>query len=253
FHERFNDETALATVRGTVFEINLDDQYVHTVDHSISVEDLKNKGKSVLVTAGWVLDTLSMQILLRKKLDEAWNTLNKSEDIIYMNERMEMVKKQLGGYLSGDQKTWDTLQKTIESGKDTEKTKATLMNMYQEINGLQNTPEVLSAKMRLRDLIIQSSDENKKQQFLSDFARFTLYDSWKVPTTNTGTVQELKKKMDEYIKQGADGTMINRLRDAAGQEWVQKLNESLENIKQQTIETLGKENLLERAKEFFTK
>ena len=52
FHERFNDETALATVRGTVFEINLDDQYVHTVDHSISVEDLKNKGKSVLVTAG---------------------------------------------------------------------------------------------------------------------------------------------------------------------------------------------------------
>ncbi|MDP2103851.1 MAG: FecR domain-containing protein, partial [Candidatus Gracilibacteria bacterium] len=253
FHERFNNETALATVRGTVFEINLDNQYVHTVDHSISVEDLKNKGKSVLVTAGGVLDTRSMQILLRKKLDEAWNTLNKSEDIMYMNERMEMVKKQLGGYLSGDQKTWDTLQKTIESDKDTEKTKATLMNMYQEINGLQNTPEVLSTKMRLRDLIIQSSDEGEKQQFLSDFARFTLYDSWKAPPTQTGTVQELKKKMDEYIKQGADGTMINRLRDAAGQEGVQKLNESLENIKQQTIETLGKENLLERAKEFFTK
>lgn len=52
FHERFNNETALATVRGTVFEINLDNQYVHTVDHSILVEDLKNKGKSVLVTAG---------------------------------------------------------------------------------------------------------------------------------------------------------------------------------------------------------
>lgn len=52
FHERFNDETALATVRGTVFEINLDNQYVHTVDHSILVEDLKNKGKTVLVTAG---------------------------------------------------------------------------------------------------------------------------------------------------------------------------------------------------------
>lgn len=165
-----------------------------------------------------MLDTGSMKILLQKKLDEAWNTLNTRKDVAYMNERMETVKKQLNGYLSGDQKAWDTLQKTIESGKDTAKTRASLMNMYQEINGLQNTPEVLSAKMHLRDLIIQLSDENKKQQFLDDFARFTLYDTWKISPNQTGAIQELKKKMDEYIKQGADGTMINRLRDAAKQE-----------------------------------
>jgi len=253
FHERFNNEKALATVRGTVFEINLDNQYVHTIDHAISVEDMKNKGKNVLVTAGWMLDTQSMQIILQKKLDEAWNALNTREDIVYMNERMKMAKEQFGDYLSGNQKTWDTLQKTIENGKDAEKTKATLMNMYQEIGGLQNTPEVLSAKIRLRDLIIATSDESKKQQFLSDFARFTLYDSWKIPPADTGTILQLKKKMDDYIKQGANEDIIQRLRDAAEQEWVQKLNESLENIKQQTIETLGKENLFDRAKEFFTK
>lgn len=37
FHERFNDDTALAAVRGTVFEVNLDRNYVHTVDHSVSI------------------------------------------------------------------------------------------------------------------------------------------------------------------------------------------------------------------------
>lgn len=142
-----------------------------------------------------------MRILLRKKLDEAWNTLNTREDVTYMNGRMEAVKKQLGGYLSGDQKAWDTLQETIESGKDTAKTRASLMNMYQEINGLQNTPEVLDAKVRLRDLIIQSSDGTEKQQFLDDFARFTLYDSWQIPSTDTGSLQEIKKKLESYIQQ----------------------------------------------------
>ena|GEM_PF-6718790 len=165
-----------------------------------------------------MLDTQSMQIILQKKLDEAWNALNTREDIVYMNERMKMAKEQFGDYLSGNQKTWDTLQKTIENGKDAEKTKATLMNMYQEIGGLQNTPEVLSAKIRLRDLIIATSDESKKQQFLSDFARFTLYDSWKIPPADTGTILQLKKKMDDYIKQGANEDIIQRLRDAAEQE-----------------------------------
>lgn len=159
-----------------------------------------------------------MKILLQKKLDEVWNTLNAREDVVYMNERMEAVKKQLNSYLSGDQKVWDTLQKTVESGKDTEKTKVSLMNMYQEINGLQNTPEVLSAKMRLRDMIIATSDEGEKQKFLSDFARFTLYDTWNISSTNTGAVQELKKKLDNYLQQGADGSMIQRLQDAAKQE-----------------------------------
>ncbi len=52
FHEQFNDDTALAAVRGTVFEINLDRKYIHTIDHAISVEDIGSHTGSTFVVAG---------------------------------------------------------------------------------------------------------------------------------------------------------------------------------------------------------
>jgi hypothetical protein len=52
FHEQFNDNTSLAAVRGTVFEINLDRKYVHAIDHAISVEDVGSHTGSTFVVAG---------------------------------------------------------------------------------------------------------------------------------------------------------------------------------------------------------
>ncbi len=52
FHERFNNNTSLAAVRGTVFEVNLDRKYIHTIDHAISVEDIQSHTGSVFVVAG---------------------------------------------------------------------------------------------------------------------------------------------------------------------------------------------------------
>ncbi len=52
FHERFNNDTALAAVRGTVFEVNLDRKYIHTIDHAVSVQDIGNSTGSIFIVAG---------------------------------------------------------------------------------------------------------------------------------------------------------------------------------------------------------
>ena len=52
------------------------------------------------------------------------------------------------------------------------------MDIYQQFYGLQNTKELLNTKMKLRDLLIETASPEKKKNFLDDFARSTLYDSW---------------------------------------------------------------------------
>lgn len=50
------------------------------------------------------------------------------------------------------------------------------------------------------------------------------------------------------MKQGADKDLINALKNAARQESIQELNDTLESTKQTIIKTLGEKNLLEEAK-----
>lgn len=48
--------------------------------------------------AGGVFDTDTRKALVRSTIDEAWAKANSSADAIYLNERMESLKKQILGY-----------------------------------------------------------------------------------------------------------------------------------------------------------
>lgn len=50
------------------------------------------------------------------------------------------------------------------------------------------------------------------------------------------------------MKQGADKTLIDSLKNAAEQQNLKKLDSILENTKQTIIETMGEKNLIEEAK-----
>lgn len=93
FHERFNNDTALAAVRGTVFEVNLDRKYIHTIDHAVSIENIQGNTGSVFVVAGGVFDTDTRRTIIREKIDKVWNETNANADIVYLNERMEILNK----------------------------------------------------------------------------------------------------------------------------------------------------------------
>lgn len=271
FHERFNNDTALAAVRWTVFEVNLDRKYIHTIDHAVSVEDIGSHTGSTFIVAGWVFDTDSRKVLIKNTIDEVWNQANNDADIIYLNERMESLKKAILGSTIGQsnymriflqkiglQKTdsslevlladnetkWIQFENEMRVKGDSKK----LMDIYQEFYGLGNTEKLISTKMKLRDLIIETAPEDKKQMFLDDFARSTLYDSWNALKIGTGSVEWLQKKLEEYMKQGANKELINTLENASKQENIQNLNNTLENTKEVIMESIGKRNLLEEVK-----
>lgn len=270
FHERFNNDTALAAVRGTVFEVNLDRKYLHTIDHGVSVQDTKDATGELLVVTDGVMSTETHQMMPRTDIDSTWNRLNHDADVIYLNGKMESLKKEimaqaektnrmetlmqkiglkkstapLGMLMTGDKSEWTQFEQSMKKSGDTTQ----LMDIYQRFYGLPNSDTLIDTKMRLRDLIIETAPTDKKKGFLDDFARSSLYDSWSTETMGTGSIQGLREKLGEYVKQGADRTLINTLEDAAKQEHIQKLNGILENTKQTIIQTLGEKNLLEEAK-----
>lgn len=271
FHERFNDNTSLATVRGTIFEINLDHKYIHTIDHAVSIEDTINHTGSIFVVAGWIFDTDTRKALLQEKIDEAWNIANSNADVIYLNEKMEALNKEILGYIGktnyidvflqklGIKKTNTSLESLINKDNSEFITQLTdivkkwgdnkkLIDIYQSFYGLQNTKEILDTKTKLRDIIIKTAPESQKSMFINDFAQSTLYDSWNTIKIGTGSIEWLQKKLEEYIKQGADEGLINALQNAEKSKKIREMNNALENAKQTIIQTLGEKNLIDEAK-----
>lgn len=274
FHERFNNDISLAAVRGTVFEINLDRKYIHAIDHAISIEDTSSHTGSMFVVAGWLLDTDTRDILIKNKIDELWNQANNDADVIYLNQRMEFLKKQilsktgeknymnillqkiglqktpvsLDALLTGDSNGWKEFEDTMKKWDNTQN----LMNIYQQFYGLQNTKKLIDIKMKLRDLIIETAHEKQKKALLNDFARSTLYDSWSSVDMWTEVTNWLQKKLENYIQQGADKNLINALKDANEQENIIQLSNTLEEAKQTLIKNLSEKNLVEEVKKEVT-
>lgn len=210
FHERFNNDTSLAAVRGTVFELNLDRKYIHTIDHGVSIEDMNTHTGSLLIVAGGIFDTNTRQALIQDKIDTVWNQANSNADIIYLNDRMTRLRQEITNkfghtnyltavlqkigliqsspietLLDGDNAKWNTLKDQIIQSSDSKK----IMDIYQEFYGFQNTEKLIDTKMKLRDLIIETAPESEKKTFLTDFARSTLYDSWNAIKIGTGSTE----------------------------------------------------------------
>lgn len=170
-------------------------------------------------------------------------------EILLERAGLKKTDTSLQALLSGDEAQWARLEQTAKKTGDT----AQLLDIYQAFYGLPNTEATIDTKMRLRDLIIETASTVQKKNFLDDFARSSLYDSWSAETIGTGSVstilhEKLQEKLQNYIQQGANRALIDALERAAKQERLQKINSILEDAKQGILNTLGKRNLLEEAK-----
>jgi hypothetical protein len=72
-------------VRGTVFEINLDQNYIHSVDHSVSLQN--SFGKFVTLLPGESVMATDIFKKITGGLDVAWNSLNSIKDASYTELR----------------------------------------------------------------------------------------------------------------------------------------------------------------------
>lgn len=75
----------VAWVRWTVFEINLDQNYIHSVDHSVSLQN--SFGKFVTLLPGESVMATDIFKKITGGLDIAWNSLNSIKDASYTELR----------------------------------------------------------------------------------------------------------------------------------------------------------------------
>lgn len=75
FRTRIPENNVIAGVRGTVYEINLEKKYIHSVNHSIALSD--GLGRANTLLPGDVVATTDiMKKLTQLAIDAAWNQMN---------------------------------------------------------------------------------------------------------------------------------------------------------------------------------
>lgn len=237
FVERYEDDRYLATVRGTVFEVDLsrDQKYLHSVSHSVTVED-KQSGKSTVALEGAVVPNANiLDRLTQEALDEAWNAFNTNQDIAFMLGRLSDLRKKVdelsvqgqdyaNDVRSGKAAFYGVPVRSLMENPSTEGRKAltnyvkaaatkkdataNLLKVYEEFHSLPANEQNLKAKMLLREAIVQNVDEAQKNDFIRDFSRLSYYDTVSVgkDATLQGVKSALDKELEAYVKSGkADG------------------------------------------------
>ncbi|MDD2693743.1 MAG: FecR family protein [Candidatus Gracilibacteria bacterium] len=112
FETKLPKNDIVAGVRGTIFEINLDDKYIHAVNHAVTLTD--SSQKNVTLMPGEVVDSENIWITRGKEiLDNAWAQANTLYDATYIQERVTSLKLSLSDNANILVKKYDQLVRWI--------------------------------------------------------------------------------------------------------------------------------------------
>lgn len=257
FKERFDNDTKIAAVRGTVFEINTNDGYVHTVDHTISIAD-PNGTIISQVSAGNSVDINNvLQTVMSGALNNAWILQNLTEDqkltiervkaaqILLQDyakqastiEKIQFILRAFFGIPTGEmpfQVTFDGADAHVVidpkklarlGGSDAE----TVYALYETISGFKNTEGNIDAKIAVRGALEQVlpmvvSKENLTQ-YQDSFARAAMYESWdSIKLDQPELTKKLRSSIEEYIKNGANAAELKNIQQSLPQSFIDNLN-----------------------------
>ncbi|MDD5212999.1 MAG: FecR domain-containing protein [Candidatus Gracilibacteria bacterium] len=193
FNEEFQD--VIAGVRGTVFEVNLDNDYVYVKDHQVEINNIsKNEIKTLNAGDYYSLNLLEIiKNLDGKAKDALWQTMNENIDKDYIKSITSKAINQLNSYkgkfninnyldskytvtneLQKSNPNMDKIKKLISEMTDEDKNKLYYMLMfdYQKLNIIDSSSDIFIKKMNYRDaLMLVATDENKKT-----ILKYTFYD-----------------------------------------------------------------------------
>jgi hypothetical protein len=106
----------VAGVRGTVFEINLDSNYIHSIDHSVSLSN--QVGQLVTLLPGDSVQASNILAKINNKLDTTWTTINTAKDTAFMqirNTELRETYTQLSASSGGVFDMWDRFMRWVLS------------------------------------------------------------------------------------------------------------------------------------------
>jgi hypothetical protein len=97
FEQTYDNGTYVATVRGTVFEINLDRDYARAIHHGISIKNTKTNTNTE-VLQGKAIQARNWKAIGKELVDTAWEKWNTDEDVIYMDKKLKKLSDTLFDY-----------------------------------------------------------------------------------------------------------------------------------------------------------
>lgn len=106
----------VAGVRGTVFEINLDANYIHSIDHSVSLSN--SIGQMVTLLPGDSVQASNILTKIGTKLDTTWITANTIADAAFMqirNTELRDTYTRLSSSSGGIFDLWDRFMRWVLS------------------------------------------------------------------------------------------------------------------------------------------
>ena len=265
FKERFDNDQKVAAVRGTIFEINEDNNYLYTASHAVVIQDEKWKyltsvpvGK--IVQANNILKSLNTSVL-----DTSWEKLNTKWDTELSDARLKAIKTQLQTFQT-DEFWIGKLQKYIRdllglapkelpiivdtSGSwvilslDVKKLKAEnapeLIALYEAISNLDNSEGTLNSKIQLREAILNSLPEKEAKAYQENFSRASLYDSWDALKKNLpDTAKILQSNLEKYTKDSQSSEEILQIQEALPKEKIDEFNNRMQEWKDKWYATLS--------------
>lgn len=263
FIETYENWRLAATVRWTVFEINLDKNYIHSVNHSIAINNTETKEEYNIPE--WEAREIKniLQIVEEKLLEKTWIDLNKNEDIMYINELIqkwkekistsmkdEELKKLLLGIVDWKKENLNSLKEKLEKlTKDQKEYNKTLINLYQNLNFIPNSGKNLELKNSLREEIINSATWINKQNFIDDFTRLSLFDYFDaVKNKETEASGKIKSNIEKYLNEDKNKQAINKIINSFDKEKVEEINNKFSGINSATknlIDNLSKKDIKE--------
>lgn len=216
FKEYFKDSEA--SVRWTVFNVDLTNDYLYVIDHSVDL--LTSDWNNIIINENnpFSLETFSflkLEEFINKIKDTDWENLNIKID----NELFNWLKEQI---YSDFESLKSSVEENISKLKENENAQALydqILSDYQKLNFIspENT-ELFNLKMDLKESLLEvSSEENKEKLVENTFYDLqSVVDNWteeqlnkilNIFTENKEVLEninlekfDINKKMELYIK-----------------------------------------------------
>lgn len=171
FHLEFQDSQA--SVRGTIFNVDLEKQYLSVDSHQVLVVRENGENYTVKENTPLSLDTFSfikLQQFISEIKDKAWEDVNKKFD----KEFLLKLQKQLSEKIQSITKINNEIQSHISNMPDSLKSEEyeRLLSLYQDMNFLDarnialldsSSSELLKNKIEIEKSLLELSNKNNQK------------------------------------------------------------------------------------------
>lgn len=170
FNQTFSDN--LAAVRWTIFDVDLDNNYIYVIDHKVTLT--KNDGEIIVINEKEPFDIknydfIALEEFIKSFKDKAWEKLNEGIDKEFLDWLRKQIQQDLDTFINIEDLNIDWIvtseQKQVLYDK--------IISDYQKLNFIDPSNEDLfKKKIELKDALIKLSTWENKTMLLEN----TFYD-----------------------------------------------------------------------------